>query len=478
MKKLCVIFCFFISSLYSCDDNQQNLWLSAYKQRSNPQLREILLQDLSVLGVEISQYVKDHVSQAKAMKKHARVYDQILLDHQKMGLLSVAAAHENQAFSIHCSDLQVCMLNICAKISKELGVDLRKDRSIKDLISADYFFDDVSVDSNSDIKSVSSMTESTSSRGQSSNRSSLIATTKETISYISAVKSSMQSPNQSIAKSESDAISGLTKFQARFRGGVIRDNLSQIQAKAQHQKDAQKDAVQKLAQRRVDEENAKKIIEQKRLFLEQQQRNLHLKNQEQQEKLNKFAQNLENKKNEEEFVLQQAIEGHMLESLSQAQYSTLDGLSSKDKKRLKPFQKSIKYEFFNSSGVDENIAIDRLKPIVMEYLQKEGIHQGLSNWLVRSAVHGARQGFDLCVQDCGKSFDGMQVLSRIVQPSVGQDRLNQLKGLNNDKNLQLSDGQIHQVMEIEKQLLLGSFALQYKKSLLQPYTLLIKNNCK
>ena len=345
--------------------------------------------------------------------------------------------------------------------------------------TAESFSDNGSVLSNSDIKSVSSMTEVTSSTLQSPKNNTLSDTTEEIMSYTSAVKGSMQLSKQFIAKSESDANLGITKFQARFRGGVIRDNLSQIQAEARYKKDAQDDIVQKLVQQRVDEENAKKVTERKKIFLEQQQLNLNLQIKEKQKKLSNIAQNIANKKNEEDFVLQLAIEDKMLESFVQAQSLTIHGLSSKEKKTLKPLQKSIKNELFNFCNVDDKVAVDKLNPIVMECLQKEGFHyQGLSNWLVKSAVRESYEGFDLCVQDCGASFDGMKVFSRIVQPSIGKDRLNQLKDLNCDKKLQLSDGQIDTIMEIEKQLLLVSFALQYKKSLLRPYTLLTKNNFK
>jgi hypothetical protein len=469
MKRLCVLFCFLISSLlfssHSQDLNKE--WLDTYNQRFDSQLKKSFSYDIT-----IQESVKKKLWQANAIKKDLKLYDDILYAWQKRSLLHKAAVHKDQAFSMHCADLERKIALISSQISKILSVDTSKDRSIQYLL-AQFASVPLSIDLDSYAGSISSMTHTSCLESPKSRTSS---TTEETISNTS-VEFFMPRLKESVQVPKIDPTSGITKFQARYRGNVLREDLSQLQAQAGYEKESQEKNAQKLMQKNLNELQLKKIKDQKKLLLEQQAANLKLRIQKEQEKRKEIEQNIENKKNEDEFVLQQVIQDQILESFSSAQFAMVHGLSSKDKKILKPLQKVIRDELFNFSNIDDKIIVDRLKPIVMNCLKKEGVdHEALSNWIVRSAVQASRDGFNDCVQTCGKSFDGTKVFERIIQPSVGNERFDQLQSLNKDRNLQLSDGQIDTIMKIEKQLLLGSFILRYKNNVLRPYILLTKNN--
>ena len=453
MKKLCVIFYFFISSLlFSSEKNNDFLKGLQYKALSKQWIHAFNRHEM----------LQERQSQVIDILKNSHIQG-----HSKNSMLQAA---ELRFFAIQSCKQDIQSIN--EQISSNLSVDTSKDRSIQSLLAQSLSVP-LLTDLNSNAGSISSMANTFELESPKSRTSS---TTEETISNVS-VESFMPRLKESVQVPKIDPTSGITKFQARYRGNVLREDLSQLQAQAGYEKELRKINAQKLMQKHLDEVQLKKIEDQKKLVLEQQSANLKLKIQAQEEKRKQIAQNIENKKNEDEFVLQQAIEDQMLESLSHTQFSTVHELSSKDKKILKPLQKVIRDELFNSSHVDDNVIVDCLKPIVMNSLKKEGIdHQGLSSWILRSALQASRDGFEDCMQNCGPSFDGAQIFERMIQPSVGKERFYQLQTMNKDKDLQLSDGQIGTIMKIEKQLLLGSFALQHKNNALRRYILLTKNN--
>jgi hypothetical protein len=171
------------------------------------------------------------------------------------------------------------------------------------------------------------------------------------------------------------------------------------------------------------------------------------------------------KETAEKYVLDKKYIGcvSILESLQYVQSSTLNGLARDDKKSLQSFQKFMRRELFNSNDSIDNL--DTLKPIVMQRLKQCGIdHQRLSDWAVDSMVNTARDGFEVCVKDCGSSFDGTRVFERIVKTTIDEEHFQTLSQIMKRNNIHSSDGNIRNLMEIQKQLLLGAFALQYKNS--------------
>ncbi len=458
MNKLYAIFCFFISSLLFSSQQPSDFmksleykaltkqWVDKFQQLE--QLQDNQLQSMKMIkNPSMHGYVKGSLLQAIMLRKLA-----IESCTQEISFLTEQTKH-----TIVSVDSIACNKN-------DLDVSSGTTLSLSE---------DLSTCSNSDIESVSSMTKSLDVHSPKSRTSS--TTTEETMSYASSVTAPVKFSKQSITNSDSNLISSITKFKAQFRGVLIREDLSQIQAKIRYKKNLENQNNQKLAQQIFDEAQDQKKKEQKKVGFKRQQA---CSREDYQEKQKNRALKLVQSNNSEDFVLNQAIQDEILASYIDSQSLSLDGLSVKDKKLLKPLQKSLKDELWSSHEYKNNQVIaQKLYPMVTQSLNKSGItHQSFSNWLVRNAVNSSCENFDMCLQDCGSRFDGPQIFEKIITPTFGKERFDQLKSLSEEKKLQFSDDQIGQIIEIEKQLLLSSIAVQYNNKLSHPYTFQVQNN--
>lgn len=247
------------------------------------------------------------------------------------------------------------------------------------------------------------------------------------------------------------AISGIIKFQSRYRGFTLRHNhLGNIQLPLRLAKQLREDALQRAEKQKVCEQEATLAQERIRCLKQTQRANNFLKKQERQKQAE------QNIRNQELNVI--------IESLDSVQEKTLANVTKKERKLLKSFYQSIN-QLVRESDISDNVAtVGQLATITQQSLNKYvGIDsRGFANCLAIRAFKAAN--FDECVEHCGRKFDADKILNAIIQPTYDQEHFQNLSQLLKENNIARADQQTHKIIDLEKQLLLGSFALAYKKA--------------